>query len=93
MTLSQSLGWMKTLKERHQELVGLRNANSHREERLFGDKQTVKREPVYDVKKLDKLVNRVAMEIRKLDEAIKETNGKTELLGFKKDDAILGQVE
>lgn len=93
MTLSQSLAWMKTLKERHQELVGLRNANAHREERLFGDKQTVKREPVYDVKKLDKLVNRLAMEIRRLDEAIKETNTNTELRGFKKDDAVLGLVE
>lgn len=93
MTISQGLSWMKALKERHQELVGLRNANSHREERLFGDKQTVKREPVYDVKKLDALVNRVAMEIRRLDEAIKETNGKVEVAGFRKDETVLGQVE
>lgn len=93
MTISQGLSWMKTLKERHTELVGLRNQNAHREERLFGDKQTVKREPVYDVKKLDKLVNRVAMEIRRLDEAIKDTNGKTEVAGFKKDETVLGQVE
>ena len=93
MTISQALSWMKTLKERHQELITLRNANAHREERLFGDKQTVKREPVYDVKKLDKLVNRVALEIRRLDEAIKETNSKTEIPGFKKDEEVLGQVE
>jgi len=33
------------------------------------------------------------MEIRRLDEAIKEANAKTELPGFKKEEAILGQVE
>jgi len=93
MTISQAIGWLKTLRERHTELVNLRNTNSHREDRLFGDKQTIKREPTYDVKKLDKLVNKVAMEVRKLDEAIKETNAKTEVIGFKKDENALGQVE
>jgi hypothetical protein len=92
MTISQGLSWMKTLKERHLEPVGLRNANAHREDRLFGGKQTVKREPVCHVRKPDALVHRVAMEIRRPAEAIKETNSKVEVTGFRMDEAVLGRV-
>ena len=92
MTISQGLNWLKTLKARHQELIQLRNQNSSRSERLFGESQTVKTEPVYDVKQLDKLINRLAMEIRKLDEAIKEMNAKTSVDGYNKDEAVLGEI-
>ena len=93
LTISQGLTWIKTLRERREELVQLRNTNSHQSERLFGDKQTVKTKPTYDVKKLDKLVTRLAVEVRHLDEAIKDTNAKTEIIGFKKDESVLGEVE
>jgi len=92
MTISSGLSWIKVLRERHGELVQLRNSNSSRSERLFGDKQTVKTTPTYDVKKLDKLITRIAVEIRHLDESIKETNAKAEIVGFKKDESVLGEV-
>ena len=42
------LAWLKTLKKRHEELLGLRNDNARRERRFYGasaDKEIVK-EPV-----------------------------------------------
>ena len=69
--------------ERHEELITLRNGNAHRERRFYGasaDKGIVK-EPVYDVKALDKSVTRVAREIRLLEQALKATNAKTAVEG------------
>ena len=74
MTLDEGLRWLGSLKTRHAELVGLRNTNSKENSRYFGDREVVIDKPVYDIKSLDKLVNGVAKEIRKLDEAIKKTN-------------------
>jgi hypothetical protein len=68
ITINEGLAWLKTLKKRHEELLALRNDNAHRERRFYGasaDKEIVK-EPVYDVKVLDRLVTRVAREIRLL---------------------------
>ena len=48
--------------------------------------------PVYDIKILDKTVNQVAKEIRKLDEAIKKTNAVTTIVDYTKDEAALGEV-
>ena len=86
---------MKTLRERHAELVNLRNENAYTRTRHFGvggDKQETK-EPVYDVKKLDKAVTTVATEIRKLEMALKQTNAATVIQGYEQDDSVLGQVE
>ena len=58
ITLNEGLAWLKTLKKRHEELITLRDGNAHRERRFYGasaDKEIVK-EPVYDVKALDKSV-------------------------------------
>jgi hypothetical protein len=58
ITINEGLAWLKTLKKRHEELLALRNGNAHRERRFYGataDKEIVK-EPVYDMKVLDKLV-------------------------------------
>ena len=69
ITINEGLAWLKTLKKRHEELLALRNDNAHRERRFYGasaDKEIVK-EPVYDVKILDRLVTRVAREIRLLE--------------------------
>ena len=71
ITINEGLAWLKTLKKRHEELLALRNDNAHRERRFYGasaDKEIVK-EPVYDVKVLDRLVTRVAREIRLLEQA------------------------
>ena len=88
ITINEGLAWLKTLKKRHEELLALRNDNAHRERRFYGasaDKEIVK-EPVYDVKVLDKLVTRVAREIR-LEQALKATNAKTVVDTYDQDDA------
>ena len=94
ITINEGLAWLKTLKKRHEELIALRDDNAHRERRFLGssaDREIVK-EPVYDVKTLDKLVTRVAREIRLLDQALKATNAKTLVDGYTQDDAVLGEL-
>jgi hypothetical protein len=94
ITLNEGLAWMKTLKKRHDELIALRNDNAHRERRFFGasaDKEVVK-EPIYDVKVLDRTVTRVAREIRLLDQAMKATNAGTVVQGYQQDDSVLGEL-
>jgi hypothetical protein len=94
ITLNEGLAWMKTLKKRHDELIALRNDNAHRERRFFGasaDKEVVK-EPIYDVKVLDRAVTRVAREIRLLDQAMKTTNAATVVQGYQQDDSVLGEL-
>ena len=49
ITINEGLAWLKTLKKRHEDLLGLRNDNAHRERRFYGasaDKEIVT-EPVY----------------------------------------------
>lgn len=95
LTINEAITTLKTLRERHDELVQLRNLNSASETRfrgLAGDK-TTERKPEYDVKKLDKLVSQVAMEIRKLDLAIKRGNASYVIPDYEWDEAVLGQVE
>lgn len=94
LTINEALIWRKTLQQRHTELVQLRNENGHSERRYFGanaDKQT-ERLPVYDVKKLDANVNRVALEIRKVDTAIKAANAATSI-GIAADESVLSAIE
>ena len=94
ITLNEGLAWLKTLKKRHEELISLRNDNAHRERRFLGsaaDRELVK-EPVYDVKVLDRLVTRVAREVRLLEQALKATNAKTTIEAYDQDDAVLGEL-
>ena len=93
-SINEGLAWLKTLKKRHEELLALRNDNAHRERRFYGasaDKEIVK-EPVYDVKVLDRLVTRVAHEIRLLEQALKATNARTTVDAYDQDDAVLGEL-
>jgi hypothetical protein len=94
ITINEGLAWLKTLKKRHEELLALRNDNAHRERRFYGstaDKEIVK-EPVYDVKTLDRLVTQVAREIRLLEQAIKATNARTIVETYDQNDAVLGEL-
>ena|SRR5258708_6786150 len=94
ISLSVAMSWRKTLQDRHNELVQLRNQNSVQETRFYGanvDKERVI-EPRYDVVALDNLVTNVAKEIRKLDEAIKNTNMATTVIDYDRDDAVLGEL-
>ena len=83
MTISEGLTWLKTLQERHTELVGLRNDNGYNRITFRGLKGDTpdKTEPVYDVVHLDGLISKIARERRKLDAAIKATNAKAEIEG------------
>jgi len=94
ITVNEALVWMKTLRQRHAELVELRDANSATVTRRFGvggDKETT-RQPTYDVRVLDKMVSTVAREIRTLDQQIKATNGQTPVVGYEQDDSVLGEL-
>lgn len=95
ITVNEALAWMKTLRARHAELVALRDANSVSSKRYFGahaDKET-ETKPVYDVKLLDRAVQRVAREIRVLDAAIKASNAVTTLAGYEQDESALGSLD
>lgn len=94
ITINEGLAWLKTLKKRHEELIALRNDNAHKERRFYGssaDREIVK-EPVYDVKTLDRLVTGVAREIRLLEQALKSTNARTVVEGYSQNDAVLGEL-
>jgi len=94
ITLSQGLAWMKTLRDRHNELVSLRDRNSAERTRRWGEtKEDVVEKPVYDVKELDRMINRVSLEIRKLDDAIKVTNAGTFITVYERDASVLGELK
>jgi hypothetical protein len=95
LTLNEGLTWLKTLRERHVELVGLRNQNSREETRYIGANadKTIEKKPTYDVKKLDRMITTVAREIRVLDSAIKKTNSTVIIAGYAQDDGVLGELE
>ncbi len=95
LTISEALGWQKTLKERHSELVGLRNENSHSDTRYYGANadKVMEKKPVYDAKKLDALIGNIAREMRLLDVALKNTNATLNVKGYEQDDAVLGVIE
>lgn len=94
LTINEALVWKQTLKERHDELVGLRNENSHTRTRHYGvggDKSETTT-PTYDVKSLDKMIAKLAAERRKLDQQIKATNAVTKVIGYVADEAVLGEL-
>ena len=94
ITINEAMSIMKQLKDRHQELIGLRNTNSADKTRYFGanaDKNEVIK-VVYDIKKLDKLVNQVAKEIRMLDLAIRATNQSVTVVGYEFSEDVFGEV-
>lgn len=90
-TISECLGWLKTLKSRHTELVQLRNLNSAEVAVDYNGKTTV-RTPQYDPKQLDHRIAVLAREIRICDTAIKTMNGKTVVDGYVMDDDVLSEL-
>ena len=94
ITLSQGLAWMKTLRVRHNELVALRDRNSAERIRRWGEtKEDIVEKPVYDVKKLDKMISTIALELRRLDDAMKITNARTIVENYKRNDNVLGELD
>lgn len=90
-TISECLGWLKTLKGRHAELVQLRNQNSAEVDVDYQGKTTT-RKPMYDAKELDKRIAILAREIRICDTAIKTTNGQTLVKDYVMDDDVLMEL-
>lgn len=95
VTISELLGLQQTTKTRYNELVSLRNANSHEERRYYGanDDKVIEKKPTYSVVKLDKLIARLAREMRLQDAAIKKANATITVDGYEWDDTILGELE
>ena len=94
ISISEGIQNLKLLRERHVELVALRNQNAVRETRFYGANADKNKEiePVYDVKKLDQLVTKISAEIRKLDASIKRANANS-FCDYNWDDSVFGQVE
>jgi hypothetical protein len=94
MTISEGLGWLRTMRERQAELIRLRDSNARSERRhlgIGGDK-TVEVKPEYDVKALDKQITVLAKEIRLLDDALKRTNATVRISDFTKNEDVLGEL-
>lgn len=92
MTINEALVWLKTLRQRHGELVTLRDENAHSERRFYGNAgKEVEKTPVYDVKELDRRVVKVAMEIRTVEMAIKKANAITEI-GYSENLEVLAPI-
>lgn len=91
ISISEGLGWLKTLNKRHAELVQLRNQNSAEVTTDYQGK-TVTRTPVYDAKELDKRIAVLAREIRLCDGAIKATNSSTQVKDYVSDDDVLAEL-
>jgi hypothetical protein len=95
ITISEGIQNLKLLRERHGELLALRNQNAVKETRFYGANADKNKEvePVYDVKALDRLVTRVATEARKLDASIKRANATVVLPDYVWNDSVLGEIE
>lgn len=95
ITISEALNWKKTLSQRYQELVSLRNENANDEQRHYGANadKIIEKKARYDVIALDKLITALAREMRKLDECMKNTNATAKVKGYEQDDAVLGELE
>ena len=94
ITINEGLAWPENAEEAARGAACASKRYVHRERRFYGasaDREIVK-EPVYDVKALDRLVGRVAREIRLLDQALKATNAKTIVEAYDQDDAVLGEL-
>lgn len=91
MTISEALGYIKSLRARHSELINLRNENAKSTKTYFGEKSEFTT-PIYNVKNVDRILNKIAAEIRKLDLAIKSANTKFKV-DFIIDDSIWGEIE
>ena len=94
ITINEGLAWLKTLKKRHEELLALRNDNAHRERRFYGasaDKEIVK-EPVYDVKVLDRLVTARGAGDSSARAGAQDNERRTTIEAYDQDDAALGEL-
>src|ERR1700722_15408012 len=99
ISVSEGIGYLKALQERHKEILALRNSSTQQVSRTvkmgYGDKGPVETTVtlLYDLRKLDKTVITLATTIRKLDSSIKRHNATHQLEDFDWQDELLGQIE
>lgn len=93
MTINEALVHLKLMKQRHGELVSLRNENANKERRYFDGGKEVVKEPVYNVKDVDRKVVALTKEMRSLELAIKNTNAVTQVAGYTADDSVFDGIE
>ena len=95
VTINEAMEILKQLTSRHQDLIGLRNANSSEQTRYYGanaDKPMQINKILYDAKALDKQINAIAKEVRILKLAIKATNQSTKVKGYDFSEEIFGEL-
>lgn len=79
MTISKALTLVPKVRERLNELKGLRSEVSAKETRIYGEKDRSITEPQFDVVKVDKKIVKLELFLLDLDDAIKESNAKTQI--------------
>lgn len=92
MTINEGLALQKALKQRHAELTQLRNQNANAQRYRNPGSAEVVEQPLYDVKKVDTMLVKIAKEMRLLDASIKAANAKT-VIDFNHDETSLGAIE
>jgi hypothetical protein len=98
MKINEGLAAIKMLSNRIGELQRLRSENASQTSfSNYSSKEVMeKREPMYNVKKLDKLISRLSRDMRLLDSAIKTTNSSVDVVGYSGKsltDIDLGELE
>lgn len=76
-TINSLLCHQKSLKQRKQELEGVRSNTTQRTRYIASDKSERIEEPLYDIKKVDKKIVSINKALLKIDEEIKRSNAKT----------------
>jgi hypothetical protein len=76
-TINSLLCYQKSLKQRKQELEGIRSNTTQRTRYINSDKSERIEEPLYDIKKVDKKIVSINKALLKIDEEIKRSNAKT----------------
>jgi hypothetical protein len=74
LTINKALVLQKKARERINGLRELRSQVAVEETRYFGDQSKEKKEPLYDVKKVDKMISALQKLVFDLDMSIKESN-------------------
>jgi len=79
MTVNEAMVFMKAIRGRLGELSSLRQANSIRETSYFGENDKKIKEPMYDVKALDKKCTELENFLLTVETKIKQSNAVTKI--------------
>lgn len=93
LTINQALVYQKIVRERVNELKGLRSEVSKRESYLYARDEKRVVEPQYDVKAVDKKITELETFLLKTDMAIKQSNAVTEIDGEFNTDELLKPLQ